>query len=444
MTQWQLMRSRRFVPLFWTQFLNAFNDNVYKNALVILIIFQGDTLYGVDTNVLVTLCAGFFILPYFLFSATAGQFADKYEKSQLMQRIKLAEIIIMSVAVIGFYTQQIILLIILLFMLGTQAAMFSPLKYGILPQHLRETELIGGNGLINMGTFLAILLGTILGGVLISLPQGATLVSVLIITLAILGYIASLFILPAEPSDATLKIRWNIAIETWRIARYGMENRDVFLAILAMSWFWFVGATYLSQMPAYAKHIIGGDNGVVTLLLTMFSIGIGTGSVLCEKLSRGHIELGIVPMGALGITIFATDVYFASQPLLSASVPSGSQNVWQFLAMAGSFRVLIDLILIGFFGGIYIVPLNAMIQHRSHPQHRARIIAANNILNAMMMVASSIATITMLQYQLNIAEIFLSLGIINTVVSLLLLIVMPELLQRLRVWLQRFPPREED
>jgi MFS family permease len=439
MTQWQLMRSRRFVPIFWTQFLNAFNDNVYKNALVILIIFQGDTLYGVDTNVLVTLCAGFFILPYFLFSATAGQFADKYEKSQLMQRIKLAEIIIMSVAVIGFYTQQIILLIILLFMLGTQAAMFSPLKYGILPQHLRETELIGGNGLINMGTFLAILLGTILGGVLISLPQGATLVSVLIITLAILGYIASLFILPAEPSDATLKIRWNIAIETWRIARYGMENRSVFLAILAMSWFWFVGATYLSQMPAYAKHIIGGDNGVVTLLLTMFSIGIGTGSVLCEKLSRGHIELGIVPMGALGITIFATDVYFASQPLLSASVPSGSQNVWQFLAMAGSFRVLIDLILIGFFGGIYIVPLNAMIQHRSHPQHRARIIAANNILNAMMMVASSIATITMLQYQLNIAEIFLSLGIINTVVSLLLLIVMPELLQRLRVWLQRFP-----
>lgn len=435
MTQWQLIRSRRFAPLFWTQFLNAFNDNVYKNALVILIIFQGDTLYGIDTNVLVTLCAGFFILPYFLFSATAGQFADKYEKSQLMQRIKFAEIIIMSVAVIGFYTQQIILLIILLFMLGTQAAMFSPLKYGILPQHLREQELIGGNGLINMGTFLAILLGTILGGVLISLPQGATIVSILIMAFAVLGYTASLFILPAEPSDSTLKIRWNIVAETWRIARYGMENRSVFLAILAMSWFWFVGATYLSQMPAYAKHIIGGDNGVVTLLLTMFSIGIGTGSVLCEKLSRGHIELGIVPIGALGITVFATDVYFASQPLLNASFPSGSQTVWQFLAIAGSFRVLIDLILIGFFGGIYIVPLNAMIQHRSHPQHRARIIAANNILNAMMMVASSIATIMMLQYQLNIAEIFLSLGIINTIVAILLFVAMPELLQRLQVWL---------
>ena len=436
MTQWQLIRSRRFVPLFWTQFLNAFNDNVYKNALVILIIFQGDRLYGIDTNILVTLCAGFFILPYFLFSATAGQLADKYEKSSLMQRIKLAEIFIMGVAVVGFYSNNIILLIILLFMLGTQAAMFSPLKYGILPQHLTEHELIGGNGLINMGTFLAILLGTILGGVLISIPDyGATIVSVLIIILAILGYTASLFILPAQPSEATLKIRWNIAIETWKMIRCGMEKRSVFIAILAMSWFWFVGATYLSQMPAYAKYVLGGNNEVVTLLLTMFSVGIGTGSVWCEKLSKGKIELGIVPIGALGITVFAIGVYFASQPFIAAHLPAGAQGVWQFLAMSGSAQVLIYLVLIGFFGGIYIVPLNAMIQHRSNPLYRARIIAANNILNALMMVASSVATIMMLQYQFNIAEIFLSLGVINALVAVAVFIAMPEFIERLQAWL---------
>jgi len=436
MTQWQLIRSRRFVPLFWTQFLNAFNDNVYKNALVILIIFQGDRLYGIDTNILVTLCAGFFILPYFLFSATAGQLADKYEKSSLMQRIKLAEIFIMGVAVVGFYSNNIILLIILLFMLGTQAAMFSPLKYGILPQHLTEHELIGGNGLINMGTFLAILLGTILGGVLISIPDyGATIVSVLIIILAILGYTASLFILPAQPSEATLKIRWNIAIETWKMIRCGMEKRSVFIAILAMSWFWFVGATYLSQMPAYAKYVLGGNNEVVTLLLTMFSVGIGTGSVWCERLSKGRIELGIVPIGALGITVFAIGVYFASQPFIAAHLPAGAQGVWQFLAMSGSAQVLIYLVLIGFFGGIYIVPLNAMIQHRSNPLYRARIIAANNILNALMMVASSVATIMMLQYQFNIAEIFLSLGVINALVAVAVFIAMPEFIERLQAWL---------
>jgi len=436
MTQWQLIRSRRFVPLFWTQFLNAFNDNVYKNALVILIIFQGDRLYGIDTNILVTLCAGFFILPYFLFSATAGQLADKYEKSSLMQRIKLAEIFIMGVAVVGFYSNNIILLIILLFMLGTQAAMFSPLKYGILPQHLTEHELIGGNGLINMGTFLAILLGTILGGVLISIPDyGATIVSVLIIILAILGYTASLFILPAQPSEATLKIRWNIAIETWKMIRCGMEKRSVFIAILAMSWFWFVGATYLSQMPAYAKYVLGGNNEVVTLLLTMFSVGIGTGSVWCERLSKGKIELGIVPIGALGITVFAIGVYFASQPFIAAHLPAGAQGVWQFLAMSGSAQVLIYLVLIGFFGGIYIVPLNAMIQHRSNPLYRARIIAANNILNALMMVASSVATIMMLQYQFNIAEIFLSLGVINALVAVAVFIAMPEFIERLQAWL---------
>jgi len=322
-------------------------------------------------------------------------------------------------------------------MLGTQAAMFSPLKYGILPQHLAENELIGGNGLINMGTFLAILLGTILGGVLISIPeQGATIISILIIILAILGYTASLFILPAQPSEATLKIRWNIAIETWKMIQCGREKRSVFIAILAMSWFWFVGATYLSQMPAYAKYVLGGNNEVVTLLLTMFSVGIGTGSVLCEKLSKGRIELGIVPIGALGITVFAIDVYFASQPLMQAHLPAGSQGVWQFLAMAGSTRALLDLALIGFFGGIYIVPLNAMIQHRSNPLHRARIIASNNILNALMMVASSVATIMMLQYQFNIAEIFLSLGIVNALVAVAVFIAMPEFIERLQAWLR--------
>jgi len=437
MTQFQLFKTRRFLPLFWTQFLGAFNDNVYKNALVILIIFQGSTLYGIDTNIIVTLSAGIFILPFFLFSATAGQVADKYEKGMLIRRVKILEIVIMSFAIIGFYLESILMLIALLFLMGAQSTLFGPLKYSILPQHLSEQELTGGNGMIAMGTFLAILLGTIFGGVLVGIEQyGPFIIAGFVIMLAVLGFYASQSIPIAQAPDPDLKINWNLASQTFKIMQYALENRSVFIGVVAISWFWLMGATYLSQVPAYSKYILGGNNEVVTLLLTMFSVGIGLGAVMCEKMSRGRIELGLVPLGAIGISLFSIDIYFASQHFVALSLPAGELNAREFLDISGSRRVLIDLALIGLFGGFYTVPLSAMIQKRSNPQHRARVIAANNILNALFMVVSALGTVGMLEAGFSIAEIFLSLGVLNAVIVGILFMLLPEFLQRFAVWLR--------
>ncbi len=434
MNQYQLLKSRRFIPLFLTQFLGAFNDNVYKNALVILIIFQGSTLYGLDSNILVTLSAGIFILPYFLFSATAGQFADKYEKAMLIRWVKFLEVIIMSAAIIGFYQKNILFLMILLFLMGAQSTLFGPLKYGILPQHLQENELMGGNGMMSMGTFLAILLGTILGGVLVSIEfYGPMIVAVIVVILAFLGLLTSFFIPTAPAAEETLQIHWNIATQTWQTMKYALENRSVFIAILAISWFWLVGATYLSQVPAYTKDVLNGNNQVVTLLLTMFSVGIGMGSILCEKLSRGRIELGLVPLGAIGITLFSIDIYFASQHFPQVVTLMGASDL---LKIPSSWRILLDLSLIGLFGGIYIVPLNAMIQHRSDPQHRARVIAANNILNALLMVGSAIGTILLLKLGFSIPTIFLWLGLCNMMMTLSLFLFLPEFIEHFIKWLR--------
>jgi MFS family permease len=437
MNQFQLLKTRRFLPLFWTQFLGAFNDNVYKNALVILIIFQGSTLYGIDTNIVVTLSAGIFILPFFLFSATAGQVADKYEKAMLIRRVKILEIVIMSFAIIGFYLESILMLIALLFLMGAQSALFGPLKYSILPQHLSERELTGGNGMIAMGTFLAILLGTILGGVLVSIEQsGPFIIGGVVMILAVLGFYASRFIPTAQAAAPDLKINWNLATQTFKIMQYALENRSVFIGVIAISWFWLMGATYLSQVPAYSKSILGGNNEVVTLLLTMFSVGIGLGSVMCEKMSRGRIELGLVPLGAMGITLFSIDIYFASQHFVALSLPAGELNAAQFIDISGSWRVLLDLALIGLFGGFYTVPLSAMVQKRSNPHHRARVIAANNILNALFMVVSALATVGMLQAGFSIPQIFMSLGVLNAVLVGILFMLLPEFVQRFAVWLR--------
>lgn len=446
MNQFQLLQSRRFLPLFGTQFLGAFNDNVYKNALVIFIIFQSNTLYGIDANTLVTLSAGIFILPFFLFSATAGQFADKYEKSQLIRYVKILEVIIMSFAIIGFYLENLLILIALLFLMGTQSTLFGPLKYSILPQHLQENELIGGNGLMSMGTFLAILLGTILGGILISIPQqGPLIIAAMVVILALLGLITSWFIPTAKSTDPNLQLNWNIVTQTVRMMQYAGENRSVLIAVIAMSWFWFVGATYLSQVPAYSKDILGSNNQVVTLLLFMFSLGIGIGSMMCEKLSRGRIELGLVPLGAIGITLFSIEIYFASQHFAALSLPPGEMNASQFFAMPGSWRILLDLVLVGLFGGFYIVPLEAMVQRRSTLAHLSRVIAANNILNALFMVISALGIVGMIQLGFSIPQIFLSLGLLSAIVTGTLFLILPEFIQRFGVWLsliKNTPPQQ--
>ena len=420
-------RPHSLKPLLVAQFFGAFNDNVLKNALVILIAFQGSKLSPVDPKLMVNACAGIFILPFFLFSASAGQLADKFEKSRLIRLVKTLEILIMAIAAAGFLLPNLILLLTALFLMGLHSTLFGPLKYSILPQHLHEDEMIGGNALIESGTFLAILLGTILGGTLIGLgdagPHYAASVCFLI---AVLGYLSSRGI-PLAPAPAPdLAFNWNPLSETWRNLGFAKQNRPVFLSILGISWFWFYGATFLSQFPSYAKENLGGGESVVTLLLALFSVGIGLGSLLCDKLSRHHVESGIVPLGSIGLTLFAVDLYFASPTGGSVS----NQDIAAFLQQPGSLRVLADLVLIGVFGGFYCVPLYAIMQTRSEASHRSRVIAANNIVNALFMVVAALLAMMMLAQQFTVPQLFLVTAGLNAVVALYIYTVVPEYLNR--------------
>ena len=402
--------------MFCTQFLGALNDNIYKNALVIFIAFSLADQTAINSSILVIMAGGLFILPFFLFSAMAGQIADKYEKSMLIRRIKLAEIVIMALAVIGFLSESVPVLMFILFAMGAQSTFFGPLKYGILPQHLQAFELTGANGMVQMGTYLAILGGTIIGGVLIAIESsGVYLVSVLVMLIALLGWYASRFIPAAVAADHALPIDWNLFRQTWRILYQTIAEKQIFVAMIAISWFWFMGASYLSLVPTYTRDVLAGDELVATLLLTAFSIGIGAGSLLCERLSRGRIEPGLVPIGAVGLTLFGVDLFLVGMPEVGTLILMIGPV--QFLAHAVHWRILFDLVCIGFFGGIYIVPLYAMIQHRSRLEFRARTIAANNILNAIFMVVSALLIIGFIKLALTIPQIFLLIGIINLLVT---------------------------
>ena len=419
------------MPFFITQFLGAFNDNVFKNALIILIAFQGAQMVSVDVNALTNISAGLFILPFFLFSATAGQWIDKNEKSLSIRRIKLLEVIIMLFAAYAFYEGQIVVLIGLLFLMGTQSTLFGPAKYSYIPQHLEDKELVAGNALVQMGTFVAILIGTMTGGILIADEQGRELVAIVIVCAAIAGYLSSHFI-PNTPSlEPDLKINWNPFSETWRNIAFIHSNRIVFLSVLGISWFWFLGATYLVQLPNYTKLTLGGNEQVVTLLLTTFTLGIGGGSLLCNWLSGQKVELGLVPFGSIGLTLFGIDLYFAPPGMLSSELMGAAA----FIEISGSLRVIADIFLIGIFGGFYIVPLFALVQQRSEQAHLSRVIAGNNILNALLMVLSSVMAIVLLGSGVSIAQLFLVVAVLNAAVGIYIYTLVPEFLMRFLVWM---------
>ncbi|WP_293387296.1 MFS transporter [Nevskia sp.] len=426
-----LLGTRRFGPFFWTQTLGAFNDNVFKNALVILVSFGIAGLSQDQINLYVNLAAGLFILPFFLFSATAGQLAEKYEKSRLIRIIKFGEIGIMGLAVVGLYLGQVPFLLGVLFLMGAQSALFGPVKYSILPQALHPAELISGNAWVEAATFLAILLGTMLGGWLIARSYGVPGVSVVIVAIAVLGYLTARAIPPAPAAAPDLKINWNAFSETWRNIAFMRSNRTVFLSVLGISWFWFYGATFLAQLPNWTKLNLGGNEQVVTLLLTVFSLGVGLGSLLCERLSGHRVEIGLVPLGSIGLSLFGIDLYFAAP---GEAVTTGlGAAAW--LAQAGSIRVLADLMLIGVAGGLFIVPLYALIQTRSAASHRSRIIAGNNILNAAFMVASAMLAIALLKLGLNIPQLFLAAAILNAGVAVFIYGLVPEFLMRFIAWM---------
>ena len=431
-SQFSLLGKRRFLPFFVTQALGALNDNLFKQSLILAILYKLN-IEG-DRGIWVNLCALLFIVPFFLFSALAGQFGEKYAKDRLIRLIKLGEIAIMVVAAIGFAFDHLALMLVALFAMGTHSALFGPVKYSILPQTLRPEELVGGNGLVEMGTFLAILAGTIGAGIMLSSGNYTVIVSLVIIAVAVLGYLASRAI-PSAPADTPqLRLNWNIFSESWATLRLGLNQTPaVSRSVVGNSWFWFVGAIYLTQIPAYAKDWLSGDETVVTLILTVFSVGIALGSLLCEKLSGRKVEIGLVPFGSFGLTVFGLLLWWHS-----GLMPQNIQaNDWLgVLGFSQAWWVLLDILGLGVFGGFYIVPLYALIQSRTSESERARVIAANNILNALFMVVSALVTILLLSVAgLTIPELFLVVSLMNIAVNAYIFKIVPEFSMRFLIWL---------
>ncbi len=431
-SQFTLLRTRRFLPFFVTQLLGAFNDNIFKQSLILAILYKL-SIDG-DRAIWVNLCALLFILPFFLFSALAGQFGEKFNKDALIRAIKVGEIVIMAVGATGFLFNHLELMLLALFAMGTHSALFGPVKYSIMPQALHDDELVGGNGLVEMGTFLAILAGTIGAGIMMSSTHYAPIVSVAIVGVAVVGYLASRSIPRAAASTPQLRLNWNIFSESWATLRLGLgQTPAVSRSIVGNSWFWFVGAIYLTQIPAYAKEWLYGDETVVTLILTVFSVGIALGSMLCEKLSGRKVEIGLVPFGSFGLTVFGLLLWWHS-----GGFPQNVQaNDW--LAVLGygqAWWVLFDILGLGVFGGFYIVPLYALIQSRTAENERARVIAANNILNALFMVVSAIVSILLLSVaKLSIPELFLVVSLLNIAVNTYIFKIVPEFTMRFMIWL---------
>ncbi len=426
----QLLASRRFGPFFATQFLGAFNDNVFRQALILLI--ASGVVAGASVNTLNNVGLALFIVPFFLFSALAGQIADKYEKSMLVRRIKLAEILIMGVGAAGFFFDAVYFLLAVLFCMGLQSTFFGPIKYSIIPQHLKQEELVSGNALVEMGTFLAILLGSISGVILKMSGTPEWLAPVAVIALAVFGYLAARQIPSAPPADPGLKMNWNLFSETLDILRSAKQVRSVWMSVLGISWFWFLGAAYTTQLKVYVDDYLHGTEGLYALLLATFSIGIGLGSFLCEKFSGRRVELGLVPIGSIGLSLFGIDLFFSYQGMAGLD----QVDIAALLAEPAGIRVMIDLLGIGVFGGFYIVPLFAIVQSRSNPQHLSRIIAANNILNALLMVLSAATAIVLVgALELTIPQFFLLLALANVVVACFIYTLVPEFVIRLIIWL---------
>ena len=424
--QFALLSQRRFAPFFWTQFLGAGNDNLFKFAFTVMVTYQLQ-LEWLKPEQAGLVIGALFILPFVLFSATSGQLADKYDKARVMQFVKSLEIAIMIVAAWGFMNANVPALLGCVFGMGLHSTLFGPVKYAYLPAKLDEQELTGGNGMVEMGTFVSILLGNVAGGILIAIPvEGARYAAYGCLGMAVLGRIVAQFI-PATPStDPDLKINWNPITETWANLKLAHQYLAVFRSLLGISWMWFFGAVFLTNFPAFAKEVLHGDEHVASLLLVVFSLGIGLGSLACEMLSRRQVEIGLVPLGAIGMSIFAIDLYFASRGLPD----TGAETLTQFMAEHAHWRVLADLALLAFFAGLYSVPMYALIQLRAPATHRARIIAANNILNAVFMIGSSLLGLALFAAHFTIPEIFLTVGLLNAVVAGYVFLVVPEYLLR--------------
>lgn len=429
--QFDLLRTRRFAPFFATQALGAFNDNAFRQAMVVLVAFHlglADAEVGFYSN----LAPALFILPFFLFSASAGQLAEKYEKTRLIRFVKLFEIAAMALAAYAFHARNVSLLLGVLFLMGLHSTLFGPIKYAILPQALKSEELVGGNGLVEMGTSLSILFGMIAGGSLMALAGiGPTAASILVLGVAVAGYLVSRAIPAAPPTAPDLRFNWNPFTETARALGFVARNRTVFNSVLGISWFWFFGGVFTAQLPNYTKLYLGGTESVAILVLALFSVGVGVGSLLCERLSGHKIEIGLVPLGSIGLTLFGVDLYFA-RPEQAVAHGLGALA---FLAAPGGWRIALDLTLLGVFAGFYIVPLFALVQSRAERSELSRVIAGNNILNALFMVAAAGLGIGLAAAGFSIPQIFLTVALLNALVAIYIYTLVPEFLMRFLSWI---------
>lgn len=430
--QFALLTQRRFAPFFCAQFLGAFNDNLFKTALVTVITFDAASWTSMNVGLLNNLIAGLFILPFMLGSATAGELADKIDKARLMRAVKLMEIAIMLVAAIGWYTHTLWILVLAVMGMGLHSTVFGPVKHSYLPQHLAPGELIGGNGMVQMGTFVGILTGQLIGAGLVSWGGlGVHMIIWFTVIVAIAGLLFTL-IVPATPAPAPvpeLEISRNPFPGIARNLRFAAGRRDVFIAMLANSWFWFFGAIVLAQFPVYARDVLHGAPEIFAVLLTAFSLGIGAGSLLCERLSGGRLQLGLVPLGALGLTVFGLDLYFAS------IVPLPALLTTKNLLFGEQFRILFDCLMLGMSGGIFVVPLFTLIQTRADRSHLSRIIGGMNILNALFMVVAALTAMVLLQAGLSVPEIFGATALANLAMLAVLCVKQPEYPRALWSWL---------
>ncbi len=429
MNQFRLLGKRRFAPFFAVQSLAAFNDNAFRNATIVLVAFQ----LGLTTDQIgfySNLAPALFILPFFLFSASAGQLAEKYEKHTLIRWVKVFEIVAMCVAAWGFFARSPVLLFVVLFLMGLHSTVFGPIKYAILPQVLKSGELVGGNGLVETGTSIAILVGMIAGGAAMD-QGGAWAAAVLVIGIAVLGLAASFAIPRVRAAAPDLKFNWNFITESWRVLKLTAKQRAVFNSILGISWFWFFGGVVTAQLPNYTRLYLGGGASVEILVLALFSIGVGIGSLLCERLSGHKVEIGLVPLGALGMTVFGVLLFVARH-----AAPGYAELDWMaFLRQPGSGWIALDLTLLGVFAGLFIVPLFALVQSRTAQGELSRVIAGNNILNAVFLVVAAVFSFGLLKTGLTIPQLFLVTALLNAAVTLWIFLLVPEFLVRFTGWL---------
>ncbi|MHB0921654.1 MAG: MFS transporter [Thiomonas delicata] len=432
--QFALLGQRRFAPFFWTQFSGAGNDNLFKFAFTVMVTYRAEAASTLSAGLMVNLIAALYILPFVLFSATSGQLADKFDKAALMRKVKTLEIGIMLLALWGFVSGSVPALLACAFGMGLHSTLFGPAKYAYLPQHLNTAELTGGNGMTEMGTFVAILLGNLAGGLLMTFERGPLLAGGACLAVALAGWTVARFIPATAAVEPGLRINWNPFTETARNIRLVASDRTVLQALLAISWMWFYGVAFLTQFPVFAKGVLGGDEAVASLLLMVFSIGVGLGSLACEWLARGRVEIGLVPLGAIGMTVFGVDLYVATRGL-----PHGAalQGVAAFVRDPAHWRVMADLFLLSASAGIYSVPLYALIQHHTPDTHRARVIAANNIINAIYMVVCSGYCAGLLAAGVSVPVLLLSVALLNALAAAWLVWRQPLYAQRFVAWARR-------